>query len=140
MKLLSCLFFLAVLSGCKAQTNTNNMIITYEAKTRGSSIQLNASSDGILYKDNETSKEIKPTAEFWDEINILVKEMKLSKLSSFVPPKDDRFVDAALHATLNISVGNKIYQSQTFDHGNPPKELKPLLDKLFDLLNLEKQN
>ncbi|MBL4568525.1 MAG: hypothetical protein JKY69_02310, partial [Flavobacteriaceae bacterium] len=52
-------------------------------------------------------------------------------------PTDDRIRDAALHATLTIILGDKTYSSQTFDHGNPPKELKSLIDALFKFVDLK---
>lgn len=137
MKSLTCLLFLVVLSSCEAQTNLDDMTITYEARTRGSSIEIKATSTQINYKDNNTTKEIKPTAEFWNDVTNTTKEINLSAIESFIPPSDSRTVDAALHATLSIAIDSEIYTSQTFDHGNPPKELKPLVDKLFSILNLE---
>ncbi|MBL4569197.1 MAG: hypothetical protein JKY69_06005, partial [Flavobacteriaceae bacterium] len=50
-------------------------------------------------------------------------------------PTDDRIRDAVLHATLKITIGDKTYSSQTFDHGNPPKELKPLIAELFNIVS-----
>ena len=46
-------------------------------------------------------------------------------------------VDVALHATLKITLEDRIYESQIFDYGNPPKELNPLIDKLFSALALD---
>jgi len=137
MKLLNCLLFVVILSSCEAQTNLDNMTITYEAKTRGSSIEIKATSAQISYKDNTTTKEIKSSTEFWNDVISITKEINISEIESFIPPSDNRTVDAALLATLSIATDSKIYTSQTFDHGNPPKELKPLIDKLFSILNLE---
>ena len=135
MKLLKFIFSIVILSSCNAQTNLEELTITYEAATRGSLINLVATSTKINYTDFETKKEIVVTSNFWNEISKITNKITLSNMSYFTPPSDDRTVDSALHATLSIRIDNKTYKSQTFDHGNPPKELKPLIDKLFSILN-----
>lgn len=137
MKLLNLIIFSVIFSSCGAQTNFENMTITYEAATRGSSISLIATSTKINYKDFEAHKEIVLTTGFWNEIIEISKKINLSNIHNFSPPTDNRTVDAALHATLSIHIDHTIYKSQTFDHGNPPKELKPLVDKLFSILKKE---
>lgn len=135
MKLLTFLFSVLILNGCYAQKNIDDMTITYEAATRGSSINLVATSTKINYEDFESKKEIVVTSEFWNEITEITNKITLSNMSYFTPPSDSRATDSALHATLSITIDNKTYKSQTFDHGNPPKEIKPLIDKLFSIIN-----
>ncbi len=137
MKFIKYLFFIVILNSCKAQTNTDTMVINYNAKTRGSFITLVATSNKISYKDRETTKEINTTSKFWQEVINCVKPINLSEIENLTPPSSDRQVDAALHATLSITKNAKTYVSKTFDHGNPPKELKPLIETLFNALNLK---
>jgi len=35
--------------------------------------------------------------------------------------------------SLLINKNGQIYESSTFDHGNPPSEIKELIDTLFEL-------
>ena len=137
MKLLKFIFSIVILSSCNAQTNIDELTITYEAATRGSSINLVATSTKLNYTNFEIKKEIAVTSNFWNEITEITNKITLSNMSYLIPPSDGRAVDSALHATLSIRFDNKTYKSQTFDHGNPPKELKPLIDKLFSILNKE---
>ncbi|WP_299526351.1 hypothetical protein [uncultured Lutibacter sp.] len=137
MKILKYLFFIVIFHSCKAQTNLETMIVNYNAATRGSSIKYEVTSSKLYYKDIENTIETKTTSKFWEEITTIVEQINLSEIENFNPPTSDRNVDAALHATLSITIGNQIYESQTFDHGNPPEELKSLIETLFNDLDLE---
>ncbi len=137
MKLLNCLLFIIVISSCSAQTNSDTMLISYEAITRGSSIKLKATSTQVSYNGIKTTKVFEPTYEYWSALTALIQEINLSDLENFTVPSESNTVDAALQATLSIQVKNKTYYSQTFDHGNPPAELKPIIDKLFSIIDVE---
>ena len=134
MKFVKYLFFIVILHSCKAQTNLKTMIINYDAATRGSSIKFEVTSKKVYYKDIEKTIETKTNSNLWKEILTIVKQINLSEIENFSPPTSDRNVDAALHATLSISIDNLSYESQTFDHGNPPNELKPIVEVLFKVL------
>jgi len=134
MKFVKYLFFIVILHSCKAQTNLKTMIINYDAATRGSSITLKVTSTQVNYKDIEKTIETKTNSNLWEEITTIVKQINLTEIEDFSPPTSDRNVDAALHATLSISIDNLTYESQTFDHGNPPDELKSIVEALFKVL------
>ena len=134
MKFVKYLFFIVILHSCKAQTNLKTMIINYDAATRGSSIKFEVTSTKVYYKDIEKTIETKTNSKFWKEITTIVKQINLSEIENFIPPTSNRNVDAALHETLSISIDNLTYKSQTFDHGNPPDELKPIVEVLFKVL------
>lgn len=134
MKTYSLLLIIIVFNACKIAEQTNP-VITYEAKTRGSSIYFIATNSEISYRDNKTSKTIVLESKDWDGLLNLIHTIELKEMGNYSPDSEDRTFDAALHANISISMDSIDYTSQTFDHGNPPKELKPLIDKLFDYLN-----
>jgi len=137
MKLLSSLFFVVLFSSCSAQSNSTEMFIKYEAFTRGSSIEFSATKDSITFKENQGSKILKMSSIHWKELIELTNEFEVSKIATFIPPSKERASDKALHANLTIVIDGKEYTSQTFDHGNPPKELKNLLDWIFKQLDIK---
>jgi len=114
----------------------DTITINYEAVTRGSSIILVATSSLITYKDFEIDREIKPSSKEWETLIQLLNDINLSNIKNLTSPSSNSAVDAALQATLSIAKNSTIYTSQTFDHGNPPKELKPVLEKIFSILKL----
>lgn len=128
------LLFLAICS-CKSQNEKGAISITYEAITRGSSIEIKATSDLITYKDFETEKQLEPTKKEWKSIKTLIEEINLAEMYLFSAPSEESSTDVALQATLSIYTKNMPYKSQPFDHGNPPKELKKIIDKLFEFIS-----
>lgn len=137
MKTKFLLLLLVVASGCNAQEIPQQIEINYEAYTRGSSIDLNVTSKGIVYTAKGTKTKQVVTKSHWNSIKDLINSIDVENLESFKAPSDNRTRDAALHATVKIKIGDKVYSSQTFDHGNPPKELKPLIESLFKIVGVE---
>ena len=135
MKNLLFLLLLISISSCKSQNETGVISIIYEAITRGSSIEIKATSSLFTYKDIEPEKQFKPTKNDWKSVKTLIEEINLSEMYRFNAPSEKSSVDAALQATLSITLNETTYSSQTFDHGNPPKELKKIIEKLFDLVS-----
>jgi hypothetical protein len=135
MKICCFLLFFTFISGCNSQNKAGIITISYEAITRGGSIEINATSELITYKDLENKKQLKPASSDWKNLIKLIEEINLSEMENFNPPSEDRYVDAALQATISITVDETTYNSQTFDHGNPPKELKKIIDQLFDIVS-----
>jgi hypothetical protein len=134
MKLLNSLFFVFLFSSCSAQSDAPEMVIKYDAFTRGSSIEYSVTKDSITYKDNQGSRNLKMSSKLWKELLELTSEFEVSKIATFIPPSNERISDKALHASLIIIINDKEYASQTFDHGSPPKELESLLSVLFKAL------
>jgi len=123
-----------VLSSCSSQNIVDKGIIKYEAITRGSFIEITSNLDSLVYKNTQESQKIKLSKTQIKEIKTLFGKINLSELENLKPPSTKSYTDAALQATLKITVNNKIFTSQTFDHGNPPKELKALLEYLFSVV------
>ena len=137
MKVAKYIVFLFLISSCAAQSKLTNVIIEYSAVTRGTNIEIKLTSKEIKYKKNEAIKVVLLTANQPRKIESLIQQIKLEKLETFVAPTTNSHSDRALQATLKITKNKKMYSSQTFDHGNPPEELKPLLKYLFKVLEIE---
>ncbi len=116
---------------CTAQKLLDLKEVTYEANTRGKNMELKITADSIIYKDNHKIKKLKTTSDTWKEITKIASKIDMHSIANFNPPSEKRISDKALHATLKVDVNDGLYVSQVFDHGNPPKELKRLIDLLF---------
>ena len=133
MKLLSVFIFsLLALNNCDSQS-LEDLTLNYNAETRGSSITLDATSSEIQYSDHKGSKTISITEEQWNEIIGLVSEIDVHAIQNLKAPSEGSHADRALVATLRITIGEETYESNNFDHGNPPVVLKKLIDRLFQL-------
>ena len=137
-KLVTCAFFLLIFTACSSQKSSNvDLKIHYNAFTRGSNLEVTITPNTIVYKDVSGEKVIKTKKLFWQKLNKYIENIELKNITLLLPPSNDRASDKALHATLIIYKGGVAYSSKTFDHGNPPKELKPLLDFLFKELEIQ---
>jgi len=136
MKALKYIAFIFLFSSCTAQSNLTNVLIEYSAVTRGTTIDINITSKGITYKNNETTNVISLAAKQIKEFEELLENINLENLQTFIAPTSNSHSDRALQAALKITKNENIYTSQVFDHGNPPKELKALLDWIFKKLEI----
>ena len=121
-----------MLANCSAQIK-DSISIEYKAVTRGSQISLLANSEGIIYKSYDKNLELKISEDQWNEIKDLVFSIDLDAMKNLIPPSTESHTDRAMIGSLLINKNGQIYESSTFDHGNPPSEIKELIDTLFEL-------
>ena len=122
---------------CSQNNNQDEDIsFTYETITRGSRINYTLTKEEIKVVKNlgtETKASQEMTAKEWSGLMDKLKEIDVPNINKLVPPSDKRTFDGAAHAILSINVGDKKYKSNSFDHGNPPAALKPLVKAILRL-------
>ncbi len=122
------------------QTEENKMQqtaynIEYSASTRGSSLMVSAKDGKLRLQENGEAKpgamEIsqKQTLGLLSELN----KVDVKKLSELKAPSNASHYDGAMAATLKIIKDGETYQTPAFDHGNPPEEIKGLVDYILSL-------
>jgi len=121
---------------CSNHENQNINSISYETFTRGSSTVYKISnrimkitSTGV--NKSESSKEL--SSEEWKMLVQELEEVKVSKINQLKTSTDERASDAALHAILSVRKNDTIYKTNSFDHGNAPKEINPLVEAILRL-------
>ena len=137
MKILSLLFLTIFLGkGCDDATaqDLQNTVIEYTANTRGfyQKITIKDQMVSVLKDRNNSDKAIntKITDADWAALINDFKEVKLETLKDLKAPTEKRFYDGAAIANLKITYKDKDYETTSFDHGFPPKEIKKLVDKI----------
>ena len=113
-----------------------NISFTYETITRGSRTNYTLTKDDVKVIKNmgaETKASEKMTDKDWSHLIARMQEIDVPNISKLKPPSDKRTFDGAAHAILTIKVGDQVYKSNSFDHGNPPNELKPLVKAILRL-------
>lgn len=153
MKKLFTLFALGLVlvTGCaskkkaqeEAAKQAANLEFEYKAITRGSQYNVVISKAGIwastVRGNKPEAKKIESVQ--WDELvklyndNVTKKGVKLEELEA--PSKKHQF-DGAMAANLTVRSGEQATTSITFDHGNPPAQIKPVVDKIVQLAGFEK--
>ena len=128
--------FLFAANDCSNQQAQTINSITYETFTRGSSTLYTVSPDSIHLKStglnaNENSKSI--TGEDWKMLMDKLTEVNVANINQLKAPSDSRASDAAPHAILSIRKNDTIYKTNSFDHGNAPASIKPLVEAILRL-------
>jgi hypothetical protein len=144
MKILSLLFLTIFLGkGCenvKAQ-DVETAVIEYTANTRGFYQKIVVKNKMITVSkdrngnDNPIAKKISDAD--WNELVSCFKKVKLDSLAKLKAPTEKRLYDGAPIANLKITYKDKTYESISFDHGFPPKEIKKFVTKINSFVKKE---
>ena len=137
MKILSLLFLTIILGkGCDDATaqDLQNTVIEYTANTRGFYQKITIKNQIVTVSkdrnDNDKAISTKISDADWLALIDDFKEVKLETLKDLKAPTEKRFYDGAAIANLKITYKDKDYETTSFDHGFPPKEIKKLVDKI----------
>ncbi|KDN55257.1 hypothetical protein [Flavobacterium seoulense] len=135
MKLLSLLFLTIFLGkGCEGnpKQNIETAKIIYTAHTRGYHQEIIIENKLVSVKKDrkEEAVQTKIKDADWKELVRLFQETDLEELKELKSPTEKRFYDGAAIANLTIIYEGKIYESQSFDHGFPPVEIKKIVTKI----------
>ena len=144
MKILSLLFLTIFLGkGCdsaKAQ-DIQSAVIEYTANTRGFYQKITVKDQMVtVSKDrdgNDKPVPVKISDADWNELVNCFKKVELDSLAKLKAPTEKRFYDGAAIADLKITYKDKTYQSTSFDHGFPPKEIKKFVNKITSFAKKE---
>jgi hypothetical protein len=127
-------FFLQ--KGCDAQSQKEmkDVMIEYTAVSRGFHQKIIVTNQTVsIFKTRNQSEKPVPTKisdADWEIICTNFQAIKLDQMATLKSPTQKRFHDGAAIGDLKIDIQGKTYKSQSFDHGNPPKEFKELVDKI----------
>ena len=140
MKILSLLLLTIFLgNGCgsaKAQ-DIETTVIEYTANTRGFYQKITVKNQMLTVSKDRDAKD-KPVPQKlsdtdWKELVTCFTSVKLDSLSKLKAPSEKRFHDGAAIAKLKITIKEKAYETTSFDHGFPPKEIKKFVNTITSL-------
>lgn len=137
MKIILVLMFSLFLGkSCESQTNKDleNAVLEYSANSRGFYLKIVVKNQKFFVSKNRDEKEnpIEKTISEADKKELLgyFKTIILDSLPKLKAPSKKRFHDGAAMAHLTVNYKNNEYKTTTFDHGNPPEEIKKLVTKI----------
>ncbi len=122
------------------QKETSYVSFEYSAITRGSFKKVIVKQDSIISatgRDMQGATAKKLSSADWNTLLAMLKKINLQNLPNVEVPSKKHQFDGALGATLQIITQGTAYQTPTFDHGNPPAEVKDLTDKILALSDLK---
>ena len=144
MKLFTVLL-LSVLLGksCSSQTKNDlkNAILEYTANTRGFYQKISVKDQMVTVSKDRSGKDepvaTKISDADWKELVGYFETVNLDGFSSLKAPTEKRFHDGAAIANLKVIYKDKTYETNAFDHGYPPAEIKKIVDKINSLAKEE---
>lgn len=145
MKILSAFVMVLVLAkGCNSselRKESENISFEYEATTRGNYRKIIARQDTIftIKSRNGEAVEKKLSRSDWNSMLDLLAKVDRTNIQNLKAPSEKRFYDGAMIAGLTVIYKQDIYRSASFDHGNPPKEIKKLVEKIISASDLNKE-
>lgn len=110
--------------------------ISYRASTRGFFEMIWIEDNILKYTNDRGLKEIikhQLSDEQLSELLIIYKNLDLKAIPLLEPPSKTFQYDAAPMATLEIEENEEIFTSKGFDHGNPPKMINALVNKVLSI-------
>ena len=149
-KLLSLLIItVLVATGCSAtrqselQKKSAGIAFEYEANTRGAYKKVIVTPDSITTIKDRDMKDVvarKLKAKEWKQLAAAYDSIKnVPGISDLKAPSNKSSYDGAMIANLKIIVAGQESTSSSFDHGNPPAEIKGLTNKIIELSDLNTQ-
>ena len=121
-------------------SNQKNTIFIYKQYSRGFYKEVHISASRVKTYHNYQKTEITEKAlsqKEWEQCFELSKTVNLSELETIKAPSNLRQTDRVHHGELIVENGtNNIKSRCFFDHGNPPTEIKLLVDHLLHISSL----
>lgn len=110
--------------------------IAYTAQSRGFYEKVWVDASGISFVDNRELNNVKTkpiSTAGWKELLALKNTLNLENLPNLKAPSEKRFSDGAAIGSLTIKTEHTEVGSSEFDHGNPPKEIETMVNKLLSI-------
>lgn len=145
MKKFAAIVLLALFAvGCASalKKESDKISFEYEAITRGSYKKVIVKQDTVITIKDRDLKDVVTAGLKNGEWNSLLKSLEgvnLEGLNEIKAPSVKHQVDAAPIANLKVIRGDKTYQSKSFDHGNPPQEIKDVVNKIMAASDFKKK-
>ena len=114
----------------------DEMTIIYVASTRGFYEKTWITKNSISFTTDRSLKNVmafKCKEEDWNTLLTLLNEINLKELPELEAPSKNYQVDGAAMANLSIELNTETIQTQIFDHGNPPKAIFKLVNKVLSM-------
>ena len=144
MKLFTLILLSVVLGkSCSSQTKNDlkTAVLEYTASTRGFYQKISIKDQTVsISKDRSEMGEpviTKISDADWKELVGYFETINLDDFPSLKAPTEKRFHDGAAIANLKVIYKDKTYETNAFDHGYPPAEIKKIVDKINSLAKEE---
>ncbi|MDO5978535.1 hypothetical protein [Flavivirga spongiicola] len=117
----------------ESKINQNAISFEYSTQSRGKYKNIKISKKNIsVVNKRATPPHTKTCSEtHWNKLLKALKSIDVENIPNLKAPSENRFFDGAAIARLKIIYDGTAYESQSFDHGNPPKEIEVLVKEIL---------
>jgi hypothetical protein len=137
------LLIIFVFAGCAGnkKVDGNSLKIEYKAYSKSFYQIITVENQIAFITKNRDEKPVafKISSSEWNSLKSIIQELDLEAINKWNAPTDKRLFDGAAIATLKITKQGKVYESQSFDHDNPPLQINKTVTKILSLVNLKKK-
>lgn len=112
----------------------NGLTVTYQATSRGYANYVSVSENEVKLSSDRSLQKMDTfdcKKEDWEAVETLLKKVNPKTFQNLKAPSNKHTFDGAAHATLTLINGDLAYTTPTFDDGNPPAEIKELVNKVL---------
>lgn len=147
MRILSLLLLTIFLGkSCEGQNKQDleSAVIEYTANSRGFYQKITVQNQMVTISKDRSGQNkavaTKIASEDWEELVNCFKKMELDSLAKLKAPTEKRLYDGAAIANFKVTFQDKTYETTSFDHGFPPKEIKKFVNKINSFAKQNDEN
>ena len=113
--------------------------ISYEASSRGFHLKIDLTGNKLTVGNRMSTEEriISDGDPQLESIMTHFNQLDLKTIPDLKAPSQESSRDAAAIAYFSVKTGETTYETDSFDHGNPPAEVAPIIDALLKLAKVE---
>ena len=132
--------------GCSdhQQQDIDTAVIEYVANSRGFYQKITVEKQTVTVSSDRSGKEktvpTKISDDDWNDLVNCFKKVELDSLPKLKAPTEKRFYDGAAIANLKITHKDTVYETSSFDHGFPPKEIKKFVNRITSFAKKNNEN
>jgi len=120
----------------KTENQEHSTVFEYEAFSRGFFLHIEINEKYIKMSKDRSLKKInskKCLKKDWEHLLEITKVIAVKRIGELKAPDSKRHTDAAAIAHFKIILQGHEYHAANFDHGNPPEEIKQLVNTILSL-------
>jgi hypothetical protein len=130
-------------SSSDTKTLKKELVIEYDASTRGSQSKVIIKNDSLIVMEEGRTQGVyyhKLSNQDWNALVKEIQKIDRDKISTYKAPTNKRASDAARTSQIRVLHKENVYESNLFDEGHPPSEIKAFVEKVTNLyINSKKE-
>lgn len=124
-----------IIEASQETVKADDITIEYVASARGSYQKITVKKGTVLVSEKRGGNPVSKVCsdQNWKSIFTALKSINLETLPELEAPSKDFQFDGAPITRLKVISNDKTYETQAFDHGNPPQEIETLVKEILSL-------